>query len=102
MPVKAAVATFSIPPVRMTIELICMSSAIWGRWKPAARKPDMEIDRTVRIRPRSNSNVRPAMNMLLIFAVLFWWLYWAVYLTMAVLTPQSLKVAMRTGAFMAT
>ena len=100
-PVKAADAVLTSAPVSMNRDVIWMSWAISGRWKMSARKPEMAIEKRVSASPRISSKAKPETSMLLIFSVSFWWLYWALYLTMAVVMPQSLKVAMRLGAPMA-
>ena len=58
----------------------------------------MAIENIVRDKPKISSKANPETKMLLILSGSFWWLYWALYFTMAVLMPQSLKFAMRLGA----
>ena len=97
-PVKAAVAVFTSPPLRMNMEVIWISWAMAGRWNATARKSEIAMEKIARANPKISSKVIPETNMLLILDTSFWWLYWAEYLTMAVVMPQSLKLAMRFGA----
>ena len=58
-----------------------------------AINPEIATEKIVKTKPSINSKANPAMNMLRIFVVSFWWLYWALYLITAVFTPQSRKVS---------
>ena len=99
MPVKAAVAVFTNAPARMEKDAIWISCAIAGRlYSVVAKNPESASERIERDRPKAISKRNPETKRVRIFAALFSLLYWALYLIMAVFTPQSLKLAIRLGA----
>ncbi len=98
MPVKAAVAVLTKAPVRIKMDVIWINGAIAGRWYTFAKKPEIEIEKTASTKPRISSKAKPEAKTLRILCVSFSLLYWAEYLIIAVLMPQSLKVTIRLGA----
>jgi len=100
-PVKAAVAVVMSALVKIASEDIWIRGAMVGRPKMFDRKPDSVKETIVSVMPRISSKVSPARMTFLIFCGWFWVLYSAKYFVMAVFMPQSRKLAISTGAFMA-
>jgi hypothetical protein len=97
--VNAAVAALTRPPVKTVKEAIWIRGAIAGRLKTVvAKKPESVNEIIESTNPNVISKTIPETKMLLTSEIRSSDPYWAVNLTIAELTPQSLKIIIKFGA----